>query len=86
MTRQELLDLAAASPTCDLPTAGRAWRMGSNRSYELAAAGEFPCRVLRIGKKYRVPTADLLASLGIDPRDADTWDATGSLEREPSIA
>ena len=81
MTRDELLDLAAKSPTCDLPIAGRAWGLGTNRSYELAAAGEFPCRVLRVGKRYRVPVAALLESLGIDPRDVERV-----TEREPSIA
>lgn len=49
----------------DVPLAGRLLGIGRTRSYRLAAAGEFPCRVLRVGGTWRVPTADLLEVLGI---------------------
>lgn len=62
MTRAELLALPS---TVDLVTAGRAFGIGRTLSYDLAAAGEFPCRVLKVGSRYRVVTADLLATLGI---------------------
>ncbi|SEG79033.1 Helix-turn-helix domain-containing protein [Thermomonospora echinospora] len=51
--------------TIDLVTAGRALGVGRTKAYQLARAGRFPCRVLRIGRSYRVATADLLAVLGL---------------------
>lgn len=55
--------------TVDLMTAASALGMGMGRSkaYELAKSGEFPCRVIRIGGTYRVPTAALLELLGAAP-------------------
>ena len=43
-----------------------AHRLGVGRTlgYELARTGSFPCRVLRIGKLFRVPIADLERVLG----------------------
>jgi hypothetical protein len=64
MSRRELLALPAA---VDLVTAGRALGLGRTKSHELARAGEFPVRVLRLGRAYRVATADVLALLGIEP-------------------
>ena len=51
----------------DLVTAGRALGLGRTKSYQLARDGQFPCRVIRIGKSYLVPTAELLALLGLQP-------------------
>jgi hypothetical protein len=65
MTRVELCELAQRSTTTDLPTAGRALGIGGNLAYELNTRGEFPVRVLRLGRKYRVPVADLLEYLGV---------------------
>ncbi|GLW98802.1 helix-turn-helix domain-containing protein [Microtetraspora sp. NBRC 16547] len=47
----------------DLVTAGRALGLGRTKSYQLARTGEFPCRIIRIGKSYLVPTSALLALL-----------------------
>jgi predicted DNA-binding transcriptional regulator AlpA len=63
LTRAELLALPAV---IDITTAARALGLGRSTAYELARRDEFPCRVLRIGSSYRVPTADLLRILGID--------------------
>lgn len=63
MGRAELLRLPAA---IDLDSANRAIGLGRSKGYELARLGEYPCRVLRLGKKYRVITADLLRLLGIE--------------------
>lgn len=65
-TTAETIALAALAPTTDIPTASRALGFGSNLGYELAGRGAFPCRVLKVGRKLRVPTADLLVALGID--------------------
>ena len=68
MTRDELLALPVS---VDLVTAGRAFCLGRTKSFELAKAGQFPCRVLSIGgdgsaKKYRVPRSAILEALGVD--------------------
>ena len=63
LTRAELLALPVV---IDITTAARALGLGRSTAYELARRDEFPCRVLRIGSSYRVPTADLLRVLGID--------------------
>jgi excisionase family DNA binding protein len=68
LTRAELLALPAV---VDVTTAARALGLGRSTAYDLARRGEFPCRVLHIGSSYRVPTADLLRVLGIDPADQD---------------
>jgi hypothetical protein len=52
--------------TIDVETAGAILGIGRSKSYELAKADEFPVRVLRIGRRYLVPTTALLALLGID--------------------
>jgi excisionase family DNA binding protein len=64
LTREELLALPV---TVDVATAARALGLGRSTAYELARSGEFPCRILRIRSSYRVPTAELLRVLGIDP-------------------
>lgn len=68
LTRAELLALPAV---VDVATAARALGLGRSTAYELARRDEFPCRVLRIGSSYRIPTADLLRALGIDPALGD---------------
>lgn len=47
------------------PATGRALGIGRTASYELQARGEFPVTVLRLGNKFRVPTAELHALLGV---------------------
>lgn len=64
MTEDEVLGLPVSVP---LVTAGRALGMGRTKAHELARRNEFPCRVLRLGGTYRVPKADLLRVLGLDP-------------------
>jgi len=52
-------------PTLTIDEA-RSWlRLGRSTAYDLAARGEFPCPVIRVGSGYRVPTAGLRALLGI---------------------
>lgn len=68
MTRAELLALPV---TVSIGTAARALGLGRSTGYELARRGEFPCRVLRLGSSYRVPTADLLRVLGMEPLGRD---------------
>ena len=49
------------------PTAGRAFDCGRSATYDMARKGTFPVAVLRVGSKYRVPTAALRRVLGLDP-------------------
>ena len=65
MSEEELLALPV---TVDMETAGRAFRMGRTKAYELARSGEFPCKVLPCGRRLVVTKAALLAALGIDWR------------------
>jgi hypothetical protein len=60
------VEISTLPAVIDLVTAGRALGLGRTKSYQLARAGTFPCRVLRVGKSYLVPTADLLALLGLE--------------------
>jgi hypothetical protein len=62
LTLAEIADLPAVT---DLVTAGRALGLGRTKSYELARAGQFPCPVIRAGRTWLVPTAGLLAVLGL---------------------
>jgi len=54
-----------ASATVDLMTAAAALGLGRTKAYELARRGQFPCRVIRIGGAYRIPTPGLLELLGV---------------------
>ena len=67
MSMEELLSLPVSN---DLVTAGRAFGLGRTKAFELAKAGDSPCRVLQIGKKYRVPRTAIFEALGIDPAAA----------------
>ena len=61
-----------ATTTVDLATAARALGLGRTRAYALARRDQFPCRVIRIGGTYRIPTAGLLELLGVtaeEPHD-----------------
>ncbi|WP_219413926.1 helix-turn-helix domain-containing protein [Pseudonocardia nigra] len=64
MTAAELRALPAAVPLW--PTAARALGLGRTTAYKMVQAGEWPTRLLRLGNAYRVPTAELLALLGVD--------------------
>jgi predicted DNA-binding transcriptional regulator AlpA len=64
-----LAELLAMPVTVDIGTAARALGLGRSTGYELARRDEFPCRVLHVGSSYRVPTAELLRLLGVDPTE-----------------
>lgn len=52
--------------TVDVETAGAILGIGRSKAYELAKNDEFPVRMLRIGRRYLVPTSSILALLGIE--------------------
>jgi hypothetical protein len=71
-----------ATATVDLMTAAAALGMGRTKAYELARRDEFPCRVIRIGEIYRIPTPGLLELLGVTAEaPAATRPATPSHSR-----
>jgi hypothetical protein len=67
MSEEEAYALPLSVPVA---VAGRAWGMGPQRSREAARNGEFPCTVVRVGARFRVPKSALLVALGLDMRTA----------------
>jgi hypothetical protein len=63
-------EVRALPVSVDVETAGRAFGMGRTKAHELAREGKFPCRVVTVGPKFRVPTAAIMEVLGIDPAGA----------------
>ncbi|MEO3829352.1 helix-turn-helix domain-containing protein [Actinomadura sp. B10D3] len=61
-------DLDALPTVVSIMTAARALGLSRTYAYELAKRGDFPCRVIRIGTTYRVPTAELRKLLGVTYR------------------
>jgi len=51
-------------PTIPIPRAGKILKISRSSAYEAASRGEIP--TIRLGRRLVVPTAKLLALLGID--------------------
>jgi len=71
MTHDELLALPV---TVDLLTAGRAFGLGRDATYDLARREELPFRVLTLGRRKVVTRAALLVALGL-PDNSSTVQA-----------
>jgi excisionase family DNA binding protein len=54
-----------APTTVSVEDAGALLGVSRTTAYRLVALGEFPVRVLRVGRKLRVPTALLADALGL---------------------
>lgn len=63
MTFPELFRLPATVP---LATAAHALGVHVNTAYKLIGQGTFPCPVLHVGCRYRVPTRALMRVLHVD--------------------
>ncbi|GAA0965366.1 helix-turn-helix domain-containing protein [Actinocorallia libanotica] len=63
MAIYSIADLKELPPTLDVPTAAKLLGLSRTKAYQLAKSGDFPCRVLKIGHSYRVPTLSLLRLL-----------------------
>lgn len=63
MSQEELLALPVSF---GLDTAARALGIAPSTAQALAKSGDFPCKVLRIGRMYKVTRADLFRMLGIE--------------------
>ena len=59
-------ELRKLPPTIDVLIAAKAFGIGRTKAYRLAEAGEFPCAVMKVGRSYRVLTANMLRVLGIE--------------------
>lgn len=70
MTEAELFALPV---TVDIPTAGRAWGLYRSKAYDMARAGEFPCKVEPLGGRFVVLKSELLKSLGYKMPEPGTW-------------
>jgi hypothetical protein len=75
-------DVQQLPAVVDVVTAGRALGLGRTKTYQLARTGEFPCRVIRVGKTYLVPTAELLTLLGLDPLGSPEHGGTTDRQEE----
>jgi conjugative relaxase-like TrwC/TraI family protein len=53
-------------PVLDLPTAAGLLGIGRTAAYQLVKTDQWPTTVIRVGRLIRIPTAPLLALLGID--------------------
>lgn len=62
MTREELL---ALPPTIDVEIAARALGIGRALAYDLVKREEFPVRVLHLGRRFKIITAELHSLLGV---------------------
>jgi excisionase family DNA binding protein len=58
-------------PALTVEQAARLLRIGRSKAYEAVKTGEWPTRVLRVGRCIRIPTADVLRLLGLPPEDSD---------------
>jgi Helix-turn-helix domain len=64
-SRLTVEQVLALPPTVDVVTACAALGLGRTLGYELIRRGAFPTRVLKVGRRYLIPTADLRAVLGL---------------------
>ena len=62
MTTEEVRALPAV---VDLTTAAQALGLGRSAAYELVRTGGWPTPVVRLGRLIKVPTAPLIALLGL---------------------
>lgn len=71
MTPMKLGDLASLPTVVSITTAARALGLSRGFAYELARRNDFPCRIIRVGGCYRVPTAELVSVLGAERYSPD---------------
>jgi hypothetical protein len=69
-------ELMALPPSVPIDIANRALGIGRTKGYDLAKREIYPCAVMRLGKQYRVITADLWRILNVTPRNVGSEDST----------
>jgi excisionase family DNA binding protein len=60
-----LEELREGPPTVDVATSCALIGVSRSYGYELLERGEFPCRAIRVGSRWRVPKTALLELLGV---------------------
>ena len=65
MTREDAL---ALPPVVSISTAAEVLGLGRSAAYELVRSGQWPTPILRLGRLIKVPTAPLIALVGITPQ------------------
>jgi predicted site-specific integrase-resolvase len=65
---KDRLELGKLPHVIDVPTAGLILGISTRTAYELVRTGGWPTRLLRVGRKIFVPTAELVRLLGADAR------------------
>ena len=63
--------LRALPAVVDAPTAAAVLAIGRTAAYELVRSGHWPTPIVRLGHRIRIPTAPLLALLGVSTDPAD---------------
>ncbi|WP_369055104.1 DNA-binding protein [Kineococcus terrestris] len=61
----DLDQIRTLPPVVDVPTAAAVLGIGRTAAYELIRTDSWPTPVVRLGKLIRVPTAPLLALVGV---------------------
>jgi hypothetical protein len=64
--------LAAAGPTVGLGDAAKVLNISRAHAYALAKRGELGIRVLRLGKRWVVPTVELKRAVGLSDEPGGT--------------
>ena len=77
--------IRALGAVTDLPTAARIFGLGRALAYQLAKNQRFPVPVLRVGNRYRVPVAPILATLHLPAGDDLTMTAQPSVDQHAEI-
>ncbi|MEV4105905.1 helix-turn-helix domain-containing protein [Nonomuraea sp. NPDC049649] len=75
LTLAEVQALPAVVP---LLLAARALGLSRNTAYRLVQRDEFPCRVIKVGDTYRVPTIELLVLIGADKENVRSTFGSGA--------
>ncbi|TDE22070.1 DNA-binding protein [Actinomadura sp. 6K520] len=65
------VELAELPSVVGIVTAARALGLSRTYAYQLAKNDQFPCKVIRIGNCYRVPTAALLSLLDAERKPTE---------------
>lgn len=63
--------LQDAGPTVPPAVVAEVYGVTKAHIHNLINRGEFPLPVIRLGGRVRIPTVDLLRSLGLDPESGD---------------
>ena len=69
MTAERMRNLP---PVVDVLTAAAILGIGRTAAYELIRIGQWPTPILRLGKLIRVPSAPLLALVGVSRQGTET--------------